>query len=298
MTTLKSLAALPKRQGKVREIYDLGDDRLLFVASDRISAFDWVLPTLIPDKGRVLTGLSAFWFDRLRAYPNHLISTNIDDAGLPLLEDERDWLAGRSMIVRKAEIVPFECVVRGYLSGSGWREYRASKTVCGISLPDGLVESDRLPSGAIFTPATKAESGHDENIPFDRMAGEIGMELARKLADQSRDVYLQAARYAESKDLILADTKLEWGCDSRSGEILLADESLTPDSSRYWPSQHYKPGSAQLSFDKQFVRDWLDSTGWDKASPPPPLPADIVARTRDKYIEAYEILTDRPFPWN
>jgi phosphoribosylaminoimidazole-succinocarboxamide synthase len=209
------------------------------VATDRISAYDWVLPTLIPDKGRVLTGLSAFWFRRLDA-PNHLLSTDPDFAGLGLRPDTRAELEGRTMVVRKLDVVPFECVVRGYLAGSGWREYRASGTVCGEKLPAGLREGDRIPT--VFTPATKAESGHDENVR-------------------------------------------------------LIDEALTPDSSRYWPEEGYHPGGPQPSFDKQYVRDWLDAFGWDKASPPPPLPEDVVARTRDKYIQAYEILTLQPFPW-
>jgi phosphoribosylaminoimidazole-succinocarboxamide synthase len=290
-----ALDRLAKRQGKVRDIYDLADDRLLIVASDRISAFDWVLPNLIPDKGRVLTGLSVFWFERIKTCRNHLISKEIGDAGLELSEAEIEALTGRSMIVRKAEVVPFECVVRGYLSGSGWREYRSGGTVCGVTLPSGLVESQRIDD--LFTPATKAESGHDENVPLGRMANAIGAEQAARLADLSMSIYRQAADYAESRGLILADTKFEWGHDRRSGELLLIDEVLTPDSSRYWPRSGYRPGGPQPSFDKQFVRDWLDTTGWDKASPPPPLPRDVVARTRDKYIEAYEILTDRPFPW-
>jgi phosphoribosylaminoimidazole-succinocarboxamide synthase len=309
VTSLETLpGGLPRRRGKVRDIYDLGDDRLLIVASDRISAFDWVLPNAIPDKGRVLTGLSAFWFGRITSCRNHLISTEIDDAGLDLPAADRAALAGRSMIVRKADVVPFECVVRGYLSGSGWREYRAGGTVCGLALPAGLVESDRIPRldptghplpgpGALFTPATKAGSGHDENVPFARMAEEIGDVPAKLLASLSAAIYLQAAEYAGSRGLILADTKFEWGYDRKTGELLLVDEVLTPDSSRYWPQARYQPGGPQPSFDKQFVRDWLDTTGWDKASPPPPLPEEVVARTREKYIEAYEILTGQPFPW-
>jgi phosphoribosylaminoimidazole-succinocarboxamide synthase len=301
---------LPKRRGKVRDIYDLGDDRLLIVATDRISAFDWVLPTAIPDKGRVLTGLSTFWFRRIASCRNHLISTEIGDAGLELSPDSIAALAGRSMIVRKADVVAFECVVRGYLSGSAWREYRSAGTVCGLALPPGLIESDRLPRldpagrplpgpgpGAVFTPATKAETGHDENVPFARMAEAVGRAEAERLASLSVEIYLQAAEYAESRGLILADTKFEWGRDRRTGDLLLIDEVLTPDSSRYWPRAGYKPGGPQPSFDKQFVRDWLETTGWDKASPPPALPVDVVERTREKYIEAYEILTGEPFPW-
>jgi phosphoribosylaminoimidazole-succinocarboxamide synthase len=311
VTSLESLSlpsGLPMRRGKVRDIYDLGDERLLIVATDRISAFDWVLPNAIPDKGRVLNGLSTFWFGRITSCRNHLISTEIDDSGLELPPALGAVLAGRSMIVRKADVVAFECVVRGYLSGSAWREYRSGGTVCGLALPPGLVEGDRLPRldptgrplpgpGALFTPATKVESGHDENVPFARLAEAIGLDQAGRLVSLSVEIYLQAAEYTESRGLILADTKFEWGSDRRTGELLLVDEVLTPDSSRYWPRAGYRPGGPQPSFDKQFVRDWLDTTGWDKASPPPPLPADVVARTREKYIEAYEILTGQPFPW-
>ena len=289
-----SLPGLRKRQGKVRDVYDLPDGRLLIVATDRISAFDWVLPTAIPDKGRVLNGISAFWFGRLDV-PNHLISTEIDDARLELDSQTRAALSGRSMIVRRAEVVPFECVVRGYLSGSGWKEYRKSGSVCGEALPAGLVESDRI--GPIFTPATKAESGHDENIPFSRMEDALGPETAIFLKDQSLRIYREASEHAESKGLILADTKFEWGVDTIDGSWRLVDEALTPDSSRYWPKAAYRPGGPQASFDKQFVRDWLEGTGWDKASPPPQLPDEIVAKTREKYVEAYEILTGAPFSW-
>ncbi len=287
------LKGLPKRQGKVRDVYDLGD-RLLIVATDRISAFDWVLPTGIPEKGRVLTGLSGFWFDRLDA-PNHWLSSDPTAAGLPLSTEQLESLKGRSMIVRKAEVVPFECVVRGYLAGSGWKEYQKDGTVCGEPLPPGLREGDRIPT--IFTPATKAESGHDENVPFARMVDAIGPDLANLLRDLSLRLYEQGWQHALSKGLILADTKFEWGLDKQTGEILLIDEALTPDSSRYWSVDGHRPGGPQLSFDKQFVRDWLDASGWDKSSPPPPLPDDIVARTREKYIAAFEALTNRPFPW-
>ncbi|OJW26512.1 MAG: phosphoribosylaminoimidazolesuccinocarboxamide synthase [Planctomycetales bacterium 71-10] len=288
------LDGLPKKQGKVRDVYDLGD-RLLLVASDRISAFDWVLPTPIPDKGRVLSSLSEFWFERL-GVPNHLISTNVDDFPVALDDAARKALRGRAMLVRKAKVAPFECVVRGYLSGSGWKEYRASGSVCGVPLPAGLVESDRLPE-PVFTPATKAETGHDENVSFDVMANALGAEVAGRLRDVSLDVYARGAELALSKGLILADTKFEWGFDEKTGELLLIDEVLTPDSSRYWSVETYKPGGAQPSFDKQFVRDWLETTGWDKASEPPPLPEAVVAGTRSKYIDAYERLTGRPFPW-
>lgn len=293
-----SLAGLTRRAGKVRDVYDLGDDRLLFVATDRISAFDWVLPNGIPDKGRVLTGLSAFWFERIKPWKHHVLSTSIDDAGLDLKPEVRDALAGRSMIVRKADVIPFECVVRGYLSGSGWREYRASRSVCGIPLPDGLVESGRIPAqggsgvaGALFTPATKAESGHDENVPFERMVEALGETRAEMLRSASLDVYLSAAAFAESKGLILADTKFEWGWDRETGDLRLVDELLTPDSSRYWPSAQYRPGGPQPSFDKQFVRDWLEAQPWKKEPPAPKLPDDVLAKTSAKYQEALERLT-------
>jgi phosphoribosylaminoimidazole-succinocarboxamide synthase len=287
-----ALKDLPLRRGKVRDIYDLGD-RLLIVATDRISAFDWVLPNGIPDKGRVLNGLSAFWFDRLDA-PNHVLALDIEAAGLKLAAEARDALAGRSMLVKKAAVIPFECVVRGYLSGSAWREYQKSGTVCGEPLAAGLAESDRIPT--LFTPATKAASGHDENVPFAVMAQSLGSELAETLRHLSLRAYEEAWSYALSRGLILADTKFEWGTDLQTGDLLLIDEALTPDSSRYWPAESYKPGGPQPSFDKQFVRDWLEATGWDKASPPPPLPDDVVAKTRAKYIQAYEILTGQTFP--
>jgi phosphoribosylaminoimidazole-succinocarboxamide synthase len=288
------LEGLPRRQGKVRDVYDLGD-RLLLIASDRISAFDWVLPTGIPDKGRILTGLSAFWFARLNQ-AHHLLSTDIDAAGLDLSPEDRESLRGRSMIARKTRVFPFECVVRGYLSGSGWKEYQASGSVCGERLPPGLVESDRLPE-PIFTPATKAESGHDENVSFGRMADALGRDEAELLRAGSLTLYRAAAAYTESRGLILADTKFEWGRDSKTGEVLLIDEVLTPDSSRYWEARTYRPGGSQPSFDKQYVRDWLETTGWDKASTPPPLPSEVVTRTRTKYVECYERLTGESFPW-
>lgn len=308
MTLLETaLAGLPKQRGKVRDVYDLGD-RLLMVATDRISAFDWVLPTGIPDKGRVLTGLSAFWFGQCGACRNHLISTDIDDAGLELAPELRQALAGRSMIVRKADVIPFECVVRGYLSGSAWHEYQKMGTVCGVELPPGLSEGARIPlrgpsiqprpgPGVLFTPAIKAETGHDENVTIAAMARAIGDVPAQRLAALSIDLYLDASAYAESRGLILADTKFEFGWDRATGDLMLVDEALTPDSARYWPRAGYRPGGPQPSFDKQFVRDWLDASGWDKSSPPPSLPDDVVAQTRAKYIEAYEILTGQPFPW-
>lgn len=290
-----SLKGIPRRQGKVRDVYDLGD-RLLLVATDRISAFDWILPTGIPDKGRVLTALSAFWFDRLDV-PNHLISTEIEDANLDLDSGTRAALRGRSMLVKKARVVPFECVVRGYLSGSGWKEYRKGGSVCGIKLPPGLVESDRITPEPIFTPSTKAESGHDENVSCDVMASAVGAEVASTLRSRSLQVYQTAAARALERGLILADTKFEWGFDQQTGELLLIDEVLTPDSSRYWALDAYRPGGPQPSFDKQFVRDWLETTGWDKASPPPELPEDVVAGTRARYVEAFERLTGQAFPW-
>lgn len=282
------LEGLPVKRGKVRNVYDLGG-RLLLVASDRISAFDWVLPTPIPDKGRVLSSLSEFWFERL-GVPNHLISAHVDDFPVALDDGARKALRGRAMLVRKARVAPFECVVRGYLSGSGWKEYRASGEVCGVPLPAGLVESDRLPE-PIFTPATKAESGHDENVSFDVMAAALGAEVAGRLRDVSLDVYAKGAELALAKGLILADTKFEWGFDEETGELLLIDEVLTPDSSRYWDVDTYRPGGAQPSFDKQFVRDWLETTAWDKASPPPRLPDEVVTRTAAKYQDALERLT-------
>jgi phosphoribosylaminoimidazole-succinocarboxamide synthase len=296
-----SLPGLPVRRGKVRDVYELGDGRLLIVATDRISAFDWVLPTGIPDKGRVLTALSDFWFRKL-GVRNHLQPNSGDlidhgefctGTGIDISEDDWESLEGRMMLVRKMNVVPFECVVRGYLSGSGWKEYRSLGTVCGERLPPGLVESDRIVP-PIFTPATKAESGHDENVPFQTMAEAV--PLADRLRSMSLSLYQSAADHARSCGLILADTKFEWGLDT-DGEPVLIDEALTPDSSRYWPLDQYRPGGPQPSFDKQFVRDWLETTGWDKASPPPALPDDVVAKTRAKYVEAYEILTSQPFRW-
>ena len=273
------------RRGKVRDVYDLGDT-LAIVATDRISAFDWILPTPIPDKGRVLTAMSLFWFKWLNE-PNHLISADL--AALPP-EFRRPELEGRTMLVRKTAVVPVECVARGYLAGSGWKEYRAHGTVCGIPLPAGLQLASKLPE-PIFTPATKAEEGHDENISFAVMAKEVGVDTAAELKARTLDVYRRAAEYAEGRGIILADTKFEWG-RLPSGELILIDEVLTPDSSRYWPKETYRPGASPPSFDKQFVRDWLETTTWDKASPPPALPADVVARTAAKYQEALEKLTE------
>ena len=285
------LPGLKPGRGKVRDVYDFGD-RLLIVATDRISAFDWILPTGIPDKGRVLTQLSKFWFDRLEV-PHHLISMNPADVPLPEGTDVQT-LAGRSMVVRKTKVFPIECVVRGYLSGSGWKEYKANQTVCGLRLPAGLRESELLPD-VIFTPATKAESGHDENISFEQMSALVGVEQAQELQRFSLDVYSKAADFARSKGIIIADTKFEFGIiDDR---VILIDEVLTPDSSRFWPADLYAPGGPQPSYDKQYVRDWLETTSWDKNSPPPPLPEEVVVRTRDKYIDAYERLTGLTFDW-
>jgi phosphoribosylaminoimidazole-succinocarboxamide synthase len=284
-----TLPGLTVHRGKVRDVYDLGN-RLLLVGTDRISAFDWVLPTGIPDKGRVLTEIAAFWFNLL-GEPNHLITTNVDEMGLPA-EVDRSLLAGRSTLCRKTEVVPIECVVRGYLAGSGWKEYQQNGMVCGIRLPPGLTESARLPE-PIFTPATKAATGHDENISFERMGEIIGRDLAEELQRRSLRIFQRGSEYARHRGIIIADTKFEFG---RIGnELLLIDEVLTPDSSRFWPADQYAPGHGQPSFDKQFVRDWLSSTDWDKNSPPPALPDDVVAKTRHKYIEAYERLTDREF---
>jgi phosphoribosylaminoimidazole-succinocarboxamide synthase len=277
-----TLPDFPSRRGKVRDVYDLGD-RLVIVATDRISAFDWVMPTGIPGKGAVLTALTRFWLDTL-AVPNHLLSCDLADLPEPFRRQAAVF-ADRSMLVRKTAVVPVECVARGYLAGSGWKEYRASRTVCGIPLPPGLEEAGRLPE-PVFTPATKAEQGlHDENIPFAEMERQVGAATAAELRDRTLDVYRRAAAHAETHGLILADTKLEWG-RLPSGELILIDEVLTPDSSRFWPKDTYRPGGSPPSFDKQFVRDWLETTGWDKASPPPELPPEVAERTAAKYREA------------
>jgi phosphoribosylaminoimidazole-succinocarboxamide synthase len=275
-------------RGKVRDLYDVDDELLLFVASDRISAFDHVLSTEIPDKGRVLTAMSVFWFERLG--PNHLVAA--DDPRIPA------EVRGRALLVRKLAMVDVECVARGYLTGSGMADYRQTGAVCGIELPEGLVEADEL-TPPIFTPASKAEIGqHDENVSFDVIVAKHGIELATKLRDRTIELYSEAREYAKTRGLVLADTKFEFGLD-RQGELILADEVFTPDSSRYWPAEGYAPGRVQPSFDKQYVRDWLtsDASGWDRRSdtPPPPLPADVVEATRKRYVEAYELLTGRAF---
>jgi phosphoribosylaminoimidazole-succinocarboxamide synthase len=280
-------------RGKVRDCYRLADT-MLIVSTDRISAFDWILPTPIPGKGQVLTAISAFWFDWLsrgeHPVAHHLLTTDVDAMGLPASVD-RGPLRGRSMLVRQAEVIPFECVVRGWLAGSGLAEYRRSGTVCGVSLPAGLAAGSPLPE-PIFTPATKAASGHDENVSFDVMAAAIGAELAATLRGRSLDVYARGAEHAATRGNVLADTKFEWG-RTADGAILLVDEVLTPDSSRFWPAAAIAPGRVPDSFDKQFVRDWLEQSGWDKASPPPALPAEVVAKTREKYFEACRLLTGK-----
>jgi phosphoribosylaminoimidazole-succinocarboxamide synthase len=275
----------PCRRGKVRDIYDLGD-RLVIVATDRISAFDWVLPTGIPDKGRVLTAMTLFWLDYL-GVPNHLLSSDLK-AMPAAFAAQAEHLQGRTMLVRKTQVVPVECVVRGYLAGSGWKEYCRQGTVCGIPLPSGLQESQQLPE-PIFTPATKEEHGHDINITWEEMVKITGCDLAAEARQRSLEVYRRGADYARTRGILIADTKFEWGT-LPDGGLILIDEVLTPDSSRFWPLDQYRPGGGQPSFDKQFVRDWLESTTWDKNSPPPPLPDDVVRRTGAKYLEAYEQL--------
>lgn len=277
----------PSARGKVRDIYDLGD-QLLIVATDRLSAFDVILPTPIPDKGRVLTQLSLFWFELLKdVIPNHVVSATQFPAPFDQFENE---LAGRTMVVRKTKPLPIECVVRGYVSGSGWKDYRVTGKICGLALPRGLQESSRLPE-PIFTPATKAASGHDENISFAQAAGIVGTELAEKVRAVSLEIYRRAAAYAEPRGIIVADTKFEFGLLHE--ELMWIDEALTPDSSRFWPAAHYSPGGPQPSFDKQFVRDYLERMRWPKTPPGPELPPEVVSATRDKYREAYRILTGR-----
>jgi len=275
----------PAARGKVRDIYDLGD-RLLIIATDRLSAFDVVMPTPIPDKGRVLTQLSLFWFNLLLdVIPNHVLSATAFPAPFDSFADD---LSGRTMVVRKTRPLPIECVARGYLSGSGWKEYRTTGKICGIALPGGLQESDRLPE-PIFTPATKAASGHDENISFARAAEMIGQPLAEKVREVTLEIYRRAAAYAQQRGILLADTKFEFGL--LNGELIWIDEALTPDSSRFWSAAQYQPGRAQASFDKQYVRDYLERIQWPKTPPGPDLPPEVVAATRAKYREAYRILT-------
>jgi phosphoribosylaminoimidazole-succinocarboxamide synthase len=281
----------PLARGKVRDIYDAGDF-LVFVATDRLSAFDYVLPTPIPDKGRVLTQLTIFWLDLLSdVVPNHFVSANVADYPAAF-HPYRDQLEGRSMLVRRAKMIEVECVARGYVSGSGWKDYRRDGSICGISLPAGLRESDRLPE-PIFTPATKAQSGHhDENISFGTASAQLGDALADQLRSLTLEVYSRAAKYAETRGIIIADTKFEFGFIGE--QLVLADEVLTPDSSRFWPRSSYQPGGPQASYDKQYVRDYLESIHWDKQPPAPALPSDVVERTSEKYREAYRVLTGKP----
>jgi phosphoribosylaminoimidazole-succinocarboxamide synthase len=279
-------------RGKVRDLYSL-NGQLLFVATDRISAFDYVLATGIPEKGRVLTQLSLFWFDFLKdVVKNHLVTASVDQYPAPL-KKYADDLRGRSMLVTKAQMIDIECVARGYLSGSGWKEYQQTGAVCGIKLPSGLKESDKL-AEPIFTPATKALTGHDENISIEEMAKRTGKEMAEKLRDLTLKIYKTAADYAAGRGIIIADTKFEFGQTSQG--LILADEVLTPDSSRFWPADKYQPGKAQESFDKQFVRDYLEAIKWNKQPPAPSLPEDVARKTSEKYIEAYRILARRELP--
>lgn len=293
MSTVLTTTSLPGIErvasGKVRDVYSVGAD-LLIIATDRISAFDCILPQGIPEKGRVLTQMSLFWFDFLRGtIPNHLITANVDLYPAHLAPF-RDQIEGRSMLVKRCRMEPVECVARGYVSGSGWKDYKRTGAICGIPLPAGLLESDRLPE-PIFTPASKAESGHDENISFDAAAKAIGRQTAALLQDLTLRVYAKAADHAEARGIILADTKFEFGWND--GELLLADEVLTPDSSRFWPRNQYSPGGPQKSFDKQFVRDYLETLDWNKQPPAPELPADVIEKTSAKYIEAFKRLTGR-----
>jgi len=283
---LQSSLPFPVRRGKVRDVYDLGD-ALLIVATDRISAFDCVMPNGIPDKGRLLTKLSAFWFGFLRDIPNHILQTDVQKYP-PILHKFSDQLADRSMLVKKASVIPIECVARGYLAGSGWKEYQMTQSVCGIKLPSGLRQCQQLPE-PIFTPATKEESGHDINVSYDQAVSRIGEELARTLRELTLNIYNRAAAYARERGILIADTKFEFGLVD--GRVILIDEVLTPDSSRFWPADTYQPGREQASFDKQFVRNYLESLNWDKTPPAPALPEDIVAGTRVRYLEAYERLT-------
>ena len=277
-------------RGKVRDLYEVGDD-LLIVATDRLSAFDVVLPTPIPEKGRVLTQLSLFWFDKLHnIVPSHLISAKNFSGELAPYAAE---LEGRSMLVRKTEPIPIECVVRGYLSGSGWKDYKKSGAVCGIKLPEGLQDSSKLPE-PIFTPSTKATTGHDENISFEETCARIGADLGKRLKEVSIEIYRQAADYAAQRGIIIADTKFEFG--QLDGELIWIDEALTPDSSRFWPADEYRPGQAQASFDKQYVRDYLEQIGWNKQPPGPMLPSNVVSATRTRYLEAYERVTGASLP--
>ena len=284
------IEGFPVKYGKVRDIYDLGD-RLLIVTCDRISAFDVVMPNCIPRKGEVLTRISAFWFARLAGVEHHLIEV-IDDAAPPGFEAHLDALRGRSMLVKKTRVLPIECVVRGYITGSGWKEYQRDQAVCGIKLPAGLKQCEQL-AEPIFTPATKAEEGHDENISFERACALTDEQVMRTARDRSISIYTEAAAYARERGVIIADTKFEWGFDGDA--LILIDEVLTPDSSRFWPADDYEPGRDQASFDKQYVRNYLETLDWDKTPPGPRLPDEVVANTSKKYIEAYDRLTGESF---
>lgn len=278
-------------RGKVRDIYET-NDTLLIIATDRISAFDVVLPSGIPFKGMVLTGLSEFWFTYTSdIVENHLIATRIEQMGNPIISQHKDILQGRSMLVKKVKVIPVECVIRGYLAGSGWKEYQKTQTICGIKLPSGLKESDKLPE-PIFTPSTKATTGHDENIPFSRVIDIAGKKLAEELKEKSMKVYLKARDYASERGIIICDTKFEWGI-TEDNKTILIDEVLTPDSSRFWPQEGYEPGRPQHSYDKQFIRDYLESINWDKKPPAPALPPDIIQKTSEKYLNAYKALTGK-----
>ena len=288
-TSLSDLVLV--RRGKVRDVYAVDDEHLLVVATDRISAFDCILPTRIERKGEVLTALSRFWFERLsHVTPHHLVTTDVGHMPAAVRK-YAETLRGRSMLVRRTEVFPVECVVRGYLAGSGWKDYQRAGEVCGHKLPAGLVESEKLPA-PIFTPATKAETGHDENISAARMSEIVGREVTDQLRDTSLSLYAEAEAFARSRGIIIADTKFEFGRD-HGGQIILIDEILTPDSSRFWPLDSYRAGGAQPSFDKQYVRDYLETLDWDKRSPAPPLPAEVAAATTARYLEAYRLLTGR-----
>ncbi len=288
---LRTDLPFPRHSGKVRDVYDLGD-HFLIVSTDRISAFDFILPSGIPDKGRVLTAMSEFWFGRLKDIEHHWLSGEVPP-GLVREPIDPGPLLGRVMLVRKATVVPFECVVRGYLEGSGWKEYLQTGSVCGNGLPTGLRQCDRLPE-PIFTPTTKSQHGHDQGVTWQMMADAIGTEMATRLKSTSLQIFAEASRYAEEKGVLIADTKFEFG--QTDDALLLIDEVLTPDSSRFWPADDYQPGRAQKSFDKQFVREWLLASDWDQISPPPPLPVEIVVKTREKYLEAYQRLTGERVP--
>jgi phosphoribosylaminoimidazole-succinocarboxamide synthase len=288
---LQTHLPFPARRGKVRDVYDLGD-ALLIVATDRISAFDCIMPNGIPDKGKILSTLSLFWFDKIRQLevPIHVLSADVNSYP-SALQPYANQLVARSMLVQKASVIPIECVARGYLAGSGWKEYQKTQTVCGIPLPTGLRQCDKLPV-PIFTPATKEESGHDINISFEEAAERIGVPLATKLRDLTLRIYSWAAKYAAERGVIIADTKFEFGT-LPNDTVILIDEVLTPDSSRFWPADQYEPGNDQPSFDKQFVRNWLEAQPWDKSPPAPTLPPEVVNGTRQRYVEAYELLTGR-----